>query len=192
MSTNLRILVDMDGVIADWHHAYDRHVASYGARSVGIPTFKQQVAWDLNEGRTDDEKTIIREVMTLPGFYAELSPIPGAKQALKALLKQGHDVRIVSAPYISNPTCASDKMAWIAKHYGTHWAQRLILTTDKTFVRGDVLIDDKPSVTGTQAPEWAHIVFGDYAYNRHVRGHRLHSWDMGEVQQAIWKAVVSR
>lgn len=192
MTTNLRILVDLDGVLADWHPAYDRHVASYGARSANMPTFEQQTSWDLNEGRTDDEKAIIREVMTLPGFYAELSPIPGAKQVLKALLKQGHDVRIVSAPFISNPTCASDKMEWIVKHYGAHWAQRLILTTDKTFVRGDVLIDDKPSVTGTQVPEWKHIVFGDYAYNRHVAGPRLHSWNMQEVGLAIWEAVVSR
>jgi hypothetical protein len=36
---------------------------------------------------------------------------------------------------------------------------RVILTHDKTLVRGDVLIDDKPGITGNMIPAWKHLVF---------------------------------
>ena len=116
--------------------------------------------------------------MQEPGFYQRLEPVCGAKTALKAALKAGHDVRIVSAPYISNPTCASDKIDWIVKHYGSHWASRLVLTNDKTIVHGDYLIDDKPVITGSMEPTWTHVVFGGYQYNRNSAAPlRIPAWE---------------
>ena len=43
-------------------------------------------------------------------------------------------------------------------------------------VRGDVLIDDKPNITGSATPTWQQLLF-DAPYNRHV-AHlpRLSSW----------------
>ena len=175
----MRILVDMDAVIAHWGAEYDRSLDRIGAEAVNIPRTASQIDWNLTKGRTAAEKKIIEQVMTEAGFYTRLEPIPGAKQELKAAVKAGHDVRIVSAPYISNPTCASDKLAWIAKHYGTHWASRVILTNDKTVVHGDILVDDKPEITGSMEPSWTHVVFGDYAYNRHVPGPRITAWSPG-------------
>lgn len=173
----MRLLVDQDAVICHWGDAYDEALDSYGPEAGGIPRTKDQQQWNLNEGRTELEKQIIESIMTTPGFYRHLKPLPGAKQALKAAVKAGHDVRIVSSPYISNPTCASDKIDWIVQHYGKHWANRLILTNDKTVVHGDFLIDDKPVITGSMEPTWEHIVFGDYAYNVGASGLRLRSWD---------------
>jgi 5'-nucleotidase len=172
----MRLLVDMDAVIAHWGDWFDTWLDTYREAAANIPRTKDQQQWDLNHGRTADEKRIIKEIMTAPGFYRNIKPIPGAKQALKAALKAGHDVRIVSSPYISNPTCASDKIDWIVRHYGSRWASRLVLTNDKTVVRGDFLIDDKPEITGAMEPTWEHVVFGDYAYNRHVPGLRISAW----------------
>merc|ERR1712048_684490 len=59
------------------------------------------------------------------------------------------------------------------------WLKRLILTCDKTTVRGDFLIDDKPSICGSQQPLWTQIIF-DAPYNRDVGlgcRRRLHLWD---------------
>lgn len=174
----MRLLVDQDAVIAHWGAEFDRRLDSYGVGAAGIPRTKDQVQWDLNAGRTESEQRIIAQIMTEPGFYSRLEPIPGAREALKAALKAGHDVRIVSSPYISNPTCASDKLDWITRHYGSHWASRLVLTNDKTIVHGDFLIDDKPEITGSMKPSWRHVVFGDYAYNRHSsQSIRLSFWN---------------
>lgn len=176
----LRILVDMDGVIADWGHAYGESLDAHGAAAAGIPRHADQRSFNLNEGRTDEEKAIIAAVMIETGFYTRLRPIPGAKQALKAMLKAGHDVRICTSPWVSNPTCASDKLNWVAKHYGTHWAQRVIITTDKTLVLGDILIDDKPEVTGVAVPTWMHVLFHQ-PYNSEVVKPRLRSWNDWEL-----------
>jgi 5'-nucleotidase len=162
----VRILVDMDAVIADWGPEFDRCLDAFGDDAAGIPRTVNQQQWDLQAGRTPRERIIIESIMTEAGFYTRLEPIPGAREALKAAVKAGHDVRIVSSPYISNPTCASDKLAWISKHYGSHWASRLVLTNDKTIVHGDILIDDKPEITGSMQPSWMHVVFGDYSYNQ--------------------------
>jgi len=173
----MRILVDMDAVIAHWGDEFDRCLDAFLEEAAGIPRTKDQADWDLTLGRTAREKVIIKAIMQEAGFYERLKPIPGAKAALKGALKAGHDVRIVSSPYVSNPTCASDKLNWLVKHYGSHWASRLVLTNDKTIVRGDVLIDDKPVITGSMEPEWEHIVFGDYAYNRSsLAEYRIGSW----------------
>lgn len=172
----MRLLVDMDAVIAHWGPEFDRCLDAFGADAAGIPRTANQEVWDLEAGRTDGEKAIIRQIMREPGFYTRLKPITGAKEALKSALAAGHDVRIVSSPFISNPTCASDKLAWITKHYGSHWASRLVLTNDKTVVHGDFLIDDKPEITGSMEPTWRHVIFGDYEYNQHANGLRMRWW----------------
>lgn len=167
----MRILCDMDGVIADWGHAYGESLDAFGEEAALIPRHKDQRSFDLNAGRTDRERELIAAVMIESGFYARLQPIEGAKQALKAMVKAGHDVRIVTSPWISNPTCASDKLNWIVKHYGSHWGARVILTADKTVVRGDILIDDKPAISGSMQPEWEHVWF-DQPYNAELTGQR--------------------
>jgi len=171
----MRILIDQDGVIADWGHAYGEALARYGDAAAAIPRHADQRSFNLNEGRTPAERAIIAAVMVEPGFYSNLRPIPGARSALRAMLKAGHDVRIVTSPWISNPTCASDKLNWVAKHYGDHWAQRVIITTDKTLVHGDCLVDDKPEVKGDLEPTWEHVLF-DQPYNRDVRKPRIREW----------------
>ncbi len=177
-----RILVDMDGVIADWGHAYGESLDLFGEDAANIPRHHQQTSFDLNAGRTDRERAIIGAVMIEEGFYSRLQPVPGAKDALKQMVKDGHDVRIVTSPWISNPTCASDKLNWVVKHYGSHWGARVIITADKTLVAGNFLIDDKPDVKGSREPDWEHIIF-DQPYNQDVTGkQRITSWDDWQTQ----------
>jgi hypothetical protein len=72
--------------------------------------------------------------------------------------------------------CASEKYEWVVRHFGQGAAGRVIMTSDKTAVRGDVLIDDKPRITGAHTPTWKHVLF-DAPYNQAARGRpRLLSW----------------
>jgi 5'-nucleotidase len=173
------VLIDMDGVIADWGRGYGLSLDRFGPAAANIPRHRDQRSFDLHAGRTPDEIEIIRQVMIEDGFYSRLDPIPGAKTALKAMVKAGHDVRIVTSPWVSNPSCASDKLNWIVKHYGSHWGARVIITTDKTLVRGDYLIDDKPEVTGSQEPTWEHVLF-DQPYNQGLTQRRITNWSEWE------------
>lgn len=178
------LLVDMDGVICDWGYQYGVSLDRHGDAAANIPRHRDQTSFDLHAGRTPAEVAIIKSVMVEEGFYSQLRPIPGAKAALKAMLKAGHDVRIVTSPWVSNPTCASDKLNWIVKHYGSHWGPRVIITSDKTIVRGDYLIDDKPEVTGSQEPSWEHIYFSQ-PYNVELTGRRrINTW-------AEWESILA-
>ena len=172
----MRILVDMDGVIADWGAEYGLRLDTYGVEAASLPRHHDQLTFNLNAGRTKREQEIIAEILASPDFYSALQPIAGARTALRQAAKVGHDIRFVTSPWVSNPTCASDKLNWIVRHYGARWGQRVIITTDKTLVRGDILIDDKPEVMGAAHPEWEHILF-DQPYNRAVTGkRRMTTW----------------
>ncbi|KZE41369.1 5' nucleotidase, NT5C type [Microbacterium sp. T32] len=160
------VLVDMDGVLADW---FGGMADAYQEAGGDIADFDLN-RWDL--GTTGAVRQLQRSVQATPGFYAGLAPIDGAIEGLYLLRDLGATVKLCSTPDATNPTCASDKVDWVANHVGTAWVKDLILTHDKTLVRGAVLIDDKPEVTGAVVPEWEHIIF-DQPYNRHVTGKRI-------------------
>jgi 5'-nucleotidase len=60
-----------------------------------------------------------------------------------------------------------EKYQWTEQHLGNEWAKKVILTRDKTLVKGDFLIDDRPEIIGVVTPVWEHVVF-DKPYNRDV------------------------
>lgn len=169
-----RVLVDMDGVIANWGKQWDIELE---AMDLGpqFPRHAEQTSFNLKENLSDEDAAIVDEIMACEGFYAELEEIEGAFIALRQILRMGHDVRIVTSPWISNPTCASDKINWVRERLGEEWAKRVVITTDKTIVSGDVLIDDKPSITGSAVPTWEHILF-DQPYNQGGTKRRILDW----------------
>ena len=59
---------------------------------------------------------------------------------------------------------------------------RTILTTDKTLVHGDVLVDDSPSWAGPKSLQFHHVRY-DQPYNRGVAGARLERW--GDWRQVL-------
>jgi 5'-nucleotidase len=155
----------MDGVIADWKGGIEFNLMGTG-EDLSI------LDWTRWEGvRVDagpEASALVARAMATPGFYWHLEPIEGAVEALRALDRH-HDVWLCSTPDSTNPSCASDKLDWAEHHLGAIWRKRVILTHDKTLVRGDILIDDKPEVTGDADPEWVHVLF-DQPYNQHVEG----------------------
>ena len=53
---------------------------------------------------------------------------------------------------------------------------RMIITRDKTQVQGDILVDDKPRVSGSRTPSWKHVLFSQ-SYNQGMEGKgRLSVW----------------
>lgn len=177
------ILVDMDGTIADWGAAFDRYLDRYGNAAAGIKRHREQTTFNLYDGCTPKEAAVVDAVMDAPGFYAGLEPIPGALDALVEMVDAGHDVALVTSPWPTNPTCASDKLTWVLRHLGYDWAHRTIITSDKTRVHGDYLIDDKPTVTGSLPASWEHVLYSQ-PYNKDIARPRITDW-------ADWKEVIA-
>ncbi len=173
----LTILVDLDGVVVDWSAQFDSDRAWY------YPHIKFDALEEFTTPTNlpQHHQDAIDWVKHRPGFYSEMLPIEGAIDGVMALMASGHDVWFCSTPETRNPTCASDKIAWVTQYLGAKAAQRVILTHDKTLVRGDLLIDDRPDVKGAMKPTWKQVLFTQ-PYNAKVGmlGHnycdRAFSW----------------
>lgn len=148
----------MDDVIVRWGTGFTR---AFQRRNPGVAFIPGEERKTFNMFLPEESAIhpLILETMDEPDFYLNLDPMPGAADALKEMDAAGIDVVICSSPWLSNPTCADDKFAWLDKNIGPGWADKAILTKDKTRVMGDWLIDDRPDIHGSQDPTWKQIVF---------------------------------
>ena len=64
---------------------------------------------------------------------------------------------------------AGEKMVWVGAVLGNDWKKRVVITSDKTLIKGALLIDDKIDIKGAANPEWEHIVFSR-PYQLHYKG----------------------
>lgn len=181
----MRLLYDLDGNIAHFDRRYDGYLFADYPHFSHISSVNQKT-FNLWADRTPDEQEAIRDIMNRPGFYKEMEPIAGAVDAVKEAQALGHEVFFLSAPWITNTTCASDKYDWIEKTFGEGWGDKLILAKDKTVVSGDVLFDDKEPIPHKERADWVQVYF-DQPYNQDGIGYRIHSWETDE-----WKTVIEQ
>lgn len=173
--TPLRVLVDLDGVLADWERAFLEHWRAGAPDAHHVPLEERRTFRVVDE-YPEALRERVRAVYQAAGFYRGLTPIDGGLDAVRAMRAAGHDVWLCSSPLAEYQNCVLEKYDWVNEHLGPAWASTIILTKDKTLVRGDVLIDDKPQIVGVATPEWRHVVF-DQPYNRSaVAAFRLDRW----------------
>lgn len=180
----MRILFDLDDTVAHFRRRFDALRAEHYPLLTGIPELDKHASFNLWQGRTPDEITAIDALMNHTGFYRDLEPYEGAVDAVHETISMGHDVFFLSAPWVTNPTGASDKYAWVEEHFGIDLAKKLILSRDKTIVAGDILFDDKHPIPNKENATWTQV-FVDAPYNRDQPGHRVMSWATDE-----WKDVL--
>ena len=167
----MRILVDMDGVLADFEGAFlDRWRSTYPDRSF-VPLSERRTFYLSKEYPTE----LAREIFCAATFIRDLPPIAGGLEAVQDMLRSGMEVFICSSPLSDYQNCVVEKYDWVVRHLGFEWSKRLILTKDKTLITGDVLIDDRPSVDGIATPTWEHVIY-DQPYNREVNTKRRLTW----------------
>jgi 5'-nucleotidase len=182
------ILVDMDGPLVNFLKAFKRRWAEKHPNELQLDFEIVQEYWFQNHFSliAPHLGQKIDGIWNERNLFESMEPVQGALEALEEMRVLGHEVFICTTPIhvARNPYCAAEKYASILKDFGHYWAGRIILTDDKTLIRGDYLIDDKPEVTGILQPEWKHIIY-DAPYNRHITGQpRLKHWrDWREVLQ---------
>lgn len=135
----LTILVDMDDTIENLTEAWIR----YAGRRCGEAVDPAAVTtWDpsLAFSRVTHEE--MYALLEEDALYETVTPLPGAAGALKKLMEDGHRVFIVTA---SPHRVINAKLDIIlARHFPFLSPKQVILTFDKSMIRGDVLIDDGP------------------------------------------------
>lgn len=174
------ILIDQDGVLADFERGFYAAWQASGHPHPALP-LEQRRSFYVRDDYPVELRAEVEAIYTAAGFYRDLPLIAGATEALTALLEQGHDVRICTSPLNQYRNCVPEKYEWIERHLGTEFVTRMIVSKDKTIVRGDVLVDDNPSVKGPCQASWRHVLF-DQPYNRHAQAPRM-TW-------ASWRDVL--
>ena len=167
------ILVDMDGVLADYNGGIEKELKR---RGMWAPAEEQFKNFYYADNCLQEYGAVIETIQRQKGFTFDLEPIQGGKEALEKMVELGHEVRICTAPFGDYQITMPEKLAWAEHKIGKDWARRIILARDKTLVRGDVLIDDKPEITGIVKPFWEHVLYTQ-SYNEKIEGKRRLTWD---------------
>lgn len=176
--------LDLDGVIADWDGYLDAQLDLVPE----LHDFPRSLERGWNNFADSDprHKKAVYKILEHPEYYSSLDPIPGAIEAATKMHKDGHDVVFVSSPWESNPMGYQAKADWLAKHYGSWGRKNLILTSDKTIIATDVLVDDKPVIKGRREnPDWTRIFFHQ-TYNAELPGPRIMNWTDGSWEDVLY------
>jgi 5'-nucleotidase len=168
------ILTDMDDVLSDFDGEFYRKWNEVHPEKPITPPH-ERTKFYLSDESPEEYTELIRGIYTAPGFVRNLPEIPGGVKALKEIAEMGHTIFICTTPLNHYQNCVVEKYEWIEEHLGYEWTKKIILTKDKTLVQGDILIDDKPEITGAAKPVWEHIVF-DKPYNKHTNHSKRMTW----------------
>lgn len=160
------ILVDLDGPLADFEGEFLKKWRKQFPDEFFIP-LEQRRKFFLNDDYPEHLREKVARIIATVGFFADPSPIPGSMDAIKKMVALDHKVLVCTSDIYTNTTGLADKRAWVQKYLGHDFAKTMIFTRDKTLVRGDYLIDDKPNIAGLLTPVWEHIIF-DQPFNRTI------------------------
>ena len=170
----MTILVDMDDTIEQLLKAWVQRANEKYGRNVTLDDIKE---WNVAAPYPGVTKKEIYGVTYEPGFWSSVEPMPGAAEALKHFMDEGHEVYIVTATEIEH---VEEKMKGLLFRYFPFlsWEQ-VIITCRKQMIRGDVLIDD--GIHNLEGGEYKKIMF-TAPHNRHYDAEgngmiRVHTWD---------------
>jgi 5'-nucleotidase len=177
----MRILIDMDGVLADFDQEFLQRWKTRHPEKVFVP-LEERKTFYIKDSYPEELKSLVDEILLEGSFFREMVPVSGAKEALHEMEASGFEMFICTSPLSTYGNCVLEKYEWVEKYLGPSWVRKIILTKDKTIVKADYLIDDKPEITGAEKiPSWEHILY-DQPYNRDVKKKRI-TW-------RAWKEVI--
>jgi len=127
-----RVLVDMDGVLADVYQQFIRYEFQESGKHIA-----------LEEAIGKDEVVAFpngRKHVNQKGFFRDVPRIEGSVEAIK-YLNDTYDLYIVSAA-MEFPNSLQDKLEWLEEFFPFLTWRQIIFCGSKQAVSGDVMIDD--------------------------------------------------
>lgn len=182
MNRKPRVLIDVDGVLADFLTGALK-VINQVTDGCFIPSDVTQ--WDIFESLELNQEIEDKcyEVFKSKNYAQNLRPYCGAKETI-ATLKEIADVFIVTSP-IHSETWVHDRTEWLQNELGIG-EKETVHTSAKYLISGDVLVDDRPENVRTwleHNPSGVGILWG-HSYNKDV--------DVGfRVENENWDTLIS-
>lgn len=136
---SVNILIDCDGVLADFPSAALRYINARAGR--------EYLLGDVEEHDILKSLALLHWQNDFDLWCAEtevcrhLEPYDGAQDFVEKLRALG-DVVIVTSPYSAVPTWTHARLAWLSEHFGIE-KRDVVFCKRKELIRGHVLIDDK-------------------------------------------------
>jgi 5'-nucleotidase len=127
-----RILVDMDGVLAD---VYPRFFELFEKETGKRKTIGEVIG--LKEGEAFPE--LFRWVET-PGFFRTIPVMTDSQRVLK-LLNATYDIIVISLA-TEFPVCLTDKQLWMNEHFPFISWKQVVFCGNKSLIPADLMIDD--------------------------------------------------
>lgn len=174
------VLIDMDGVIAD----FDTEVlARISKRYPDILLLEDRENFYISEDYPAHRDKFIK-LFNEPGLFESLPVMDGAVEGLEQVLDLGFHAQICTKPLKTNPTCEREKLNWLdktfTKKFGSWVVEEAIMTEHKHLCNGIALLDDNPQIPDIHLASWSQVVF-DKQYNRGLEGPRLFGWHDSEL-----------
>jgi len=167
--TKKSILIDLDSTFVDTLTSWVKHL---NARFVNLDLTVDDInEWDFTSipklAHISSHK--IFNILQEPGFTISLKPMRHAVQVVQRLLAKGNDIYFVTARKGKNHMM--ETFPWIKDYLPNFHKDRIIFCSHKHLIRGDVLVDDRPS-TMIEYRIWnpnALVLGIEYEYNKTLK-----------------------
>ena len=138
------VLLDVDGVLANFIHATLSTLSRHTKRAPY--THDSITTWEVFDSLPEQERPhqdAVYRRMKLPGACYDIPVYPDAVEGVARLCAVA-DVIVVTSPFKGSQTWTHEREEWLWNHFGISHDD-VIHARRKGFIRGDFLIDDKPS-----------------------------------------------
>ena len=90
----MRILVDMDGVIADFDGEFLKRWRERHPDKLFIP-FEERTTFYVKDQYPEELKPLVAEILLEPGFFREIMPMDGAREVVVKTIGSDRNLRYV-------------------------------------------------------------------------------------------------
>lgn len=170
--------VDLDGVCADYEHAFRESVMRQLGRAADeLPPQTVMDAYSQWGMTLEQFEQAHRTAVLEDRMFRHMPPLPGVSEALWQLSNMGVWIRIITHRLLFNwahESSAADTAFWLDDNNIPY--RDLCFIGDKPNVGADLYVDDSPgNIVALREAGRAAIVF-DQPYNRDLPGPRANTW----------------
>ncbi|WP_050614979.1 5' nucleotidase, NT5C type [Bacillus testis] len=191
------IMLDMDDVLAQLGAAW---IDIYNERYEDQLTTQHMTEWDTSLIVKPECGKKVYELLREPGMFRYLQPTPYSQEVVRRLVERQYNILIVSdAPrghahcefkanpdFVANP--ADDKRAWLLEHFPMIPQENVFFGSQKYYVRGDILVDDKPATHDMFTALGLPVILMDQPYNQHIKA-KWRAKNMLEAEEMIYRVL---
>ena len=185
------VLVDMDGVLADFEEPNNDIVRAHFPHIdpiLGRTDFYFKDTYQAYEGVND----VIYRENRRPGFIRAFPVVDGAIDGWERILNAGFTPRVCSSPLEDHDTVIAEKKDWLEEYFvprfGAWVIDTAIFNRDKSGYDAAAMIDDRPTLRNIERATWQHIMF-TRSYNEMIKtGSRLNDWQDPALENLLARA----